>query len=106
MIGMVINLITNYVFISKYGFIAAAYTTLFSYMCYLILHIVISHKVVGFFVLELKFFLMELVIIILTAIFDLLFIRTFWLRVVVGISITIPIIAYLLKETKIYKKIL
>lgn len=105
MVAMVINLITNYVFISKYGFIAAAYTTLFSYMCYLILHIVISHKVVGFFVLELKFFLMELVIIILTAIFDLLFIRTFWLRVVVGISITIPIIAYLLKETKIYKKI-
>lgn len=101
MVAMVINLITNYVFISKYGFIAAAYTTLFSYMCYLILHIVISHKVVGFFVLELKFFLMELVIIILTAIFDLLFIRTFWLRVVVGISITIPIIAYLLKETKI-----
>ena len=75
-------------------------------MCYLILQIVISHKVVGFFVLELKFFLMELVIIILTAIFDLLFIRTFWLRVVVGISIIIPIIAYLLKETKIYKKIL
>lgn len=106
MVAMVINLITNYVFISKYGFIAAAYTTLFSYMCYLILHIVISHKVVGFFVLELKFFLMELVIIILTAIFDLLFIRIFWLRVVVGISITIPIIAYLLKETKIYKKIL
>lgn len=106
MVAMVINLITNYVFISKYGFIAAAYTTLFSYMCYLILHIVISHKVVGFFVLELKFFLMELVIIILTAIFDLLFIRTFWLRVVVGISIIIPIIAYLLKETKIYKKIL
>lgn len=106
MVAMVINLITNYVFISKYGFIAAAYTTLFSYMCYLILHIVISHKVVGFFVLELKFFLMELVIIILTAIFDLLFIRTFWLRVVVGISITIPMIAYLLKETKIYKKIL
>lgn len=103
MVAMVINLITNYVFISKYGFIAAAYTTLFSYMCYLILHIVISHKVVGFFVLELKFFLMELVIIILTAIFDLLFIRTFWLRVVVGISITIPIIAYLLKETKISK---
>lgn len=106
MVAMVINLITNYVFISKYGFIAAAYTTLFSYMCYLILHIVISHKVVGFFVLELKFFLMELVIIILTAIFDLLFIRIFWLRVVAGISITIPIIAYLLKETKIYKKIL
>lgn len=104
MVAMVINLITNYVFISKYGFIAAAYTTLFSYMCYLILHIVISHKVVGFFVLELKFFLMELVIIILTAIFDLLFIRTFWLRVVVGISITIPIIAYLLKETKILFK--
>ena len=43
-----LNLVTNYIFIKAYGFIAAAYTTLFSYVCYLLLHIVISRKLVGF----------------------------------------------------------
>ena len=51
----VINVITNYIFITKYGFIAAAYTTLFSYVCYLILHVIISKKVIGFFVIPLKY---------------------------------------------------
>ena len=54
MIAAVINLITNYIFIKAYGYIAAAYTTLFSYMCYVALHITISRKLVGFYVIPLK----------------------------------------------------
>ena len=50
-----LNIITNYIFIHKYGFIAAAYTTLFSYVCYLIMHLFISHKVVQFDVVEIPF---------------------------------------------------
>jgi O-antigen/teichoic acid export membrane protein len=38
----VINLITNYLFIPRYGFIAAGYTTLLSYTIYLIMHIKIT----------------------------------------------------------------
>jgi len=54
MAAAIINVITNYVFIKKYGFIAAAYTTLFSYICYLLLHTLISHKLVGFHIIPLK----------------------------------------------------
>ena len=53
-IATVINIVTNYVFIQMYGYIAAAYTTLFSYVVYFILHIIISYKVIGFAVVPYK----------------------------------------------------
>ena len=53
-IATVINIITNYIFIKMYGFVAAAYTTLFSYVIYLVLHLVISYKVAGFAILPWK----------------------------------------------------
>ena len=37
-IAAVINIVTNYIFIPKYGYIAAAYTTLFSYLIAFVLH--------------------------------------------------------------------
>lgn len=54
MFAAIINIITNYIFIRMFGYIAAAYTTLFSYTCYLVLHIIISYKLVKFFVIPLK----------------------------------------------------
>ena len=53
-IATVINIITNYIFIQMYGFVAAAYTTLFSYVIYLVLHLIISYKVIGFAVVPFK----------------------------------------------------
>ena len=44
----VINVILNYAFIPRYGYIAAAYTTLFSYVLYYIFHSIISFKISGF----------------------------------------------------------
>lgn len=51
----ILNIILNYIFILKYGFITAAYTTLFSYACYLFFHIVIAYKMVHFHVIPLKY---------------------------------------------------
>lgn len=48
-----INLVLNYIFILKYGFIAAAYTTLFSYFVFLIIHLVISKNQAGFYIIKL-----------------------------------------------------
>lgn len=36
--GAILNVLLNYVFIKMYGFIAAAYTTLFCYVCFAICH--------------------------------------------------------------------
>lgn len=38
LIGAVLNVLLNYVFINIFGFIAAAYTTLFCYVCFCICH--------------------------------------------------------------------
>ena len=46
-----INIVLNYIFILKFGYVAAAYTTLFSYLCYLALHVGLSRKFLGTFVL-------------------------------------------------------
>lgn len=58
MAAAVINLVTNYIFIGLFGFAAAAYTTLFSYICYLILHCLIAGRLVHFDVLEKKWILL------------------------------------------------
>ena len=47
-----INIVLNYVFILRFGYVAAAYTTLFSYLCYLALHVGLSRKFLGTFVLD------------------------------------------------------
>lgn len=54
MVAAIINISLNYVFIQRFGFLAVGYTTLFAYMCYLALHLIISRRLVKFFVLPLK----------------------------------------------------
>lgn len=43
-IAAILNIILNFIFIPVFGYVAAAYTTLFSYIVYLILSIVLSKK--------------------------------------------------------------
>lgn len=43
----VINIILNYIFVPIYGFVAAAYTTLFCYLLLMVLHHYISRKILG-----------------------------------------------------------
>ena len=53
MAAAVVNVVLNYVFIIRFGFIAAAYTTLVSYVFYVVLHCIISKSLTKFFVLPL-----------------------------------------------------
>lgn len=98
LIATVINLITNYVFINKFGFIAAAYTTLFSYVCYLVLHIVISKRLVSFEVVNWKWIMATMVIVAIAGSFDLVFTENIILRylvcVVTVITLSPPLIKY------------
>ena len=80
MIAAVINVITNYIFIKRYGFYAAAYTTLFSYCMYLVLHIVIAYRLVGFYVLPLKQIALMLALAFGIGIFDLCFVDNIIVR--------------------------
>lgn len=44
MIGAVINLVTNYIFIPRYGYMAASYTTLGCYILYTVFHYLFMRK--------------------------------------------------------------
>lgn len=44
----VVNVVLNYVFIPKFGYVAAAYTTLFSYAMYYLFHSIISYRIARF----------------------------------------------------------
>lgn len=45
MIGAVLNIILNLIFIPIYGFMAAAYTTLFCYICFTAFHFIFMNKI-------------------------------------------------------------
>lgn len=50
----VINIVTNYIMIKRYGYTMAAWTTLFSYICYFVFHYFLSRKFAGEDVFKLK----------------------------------------------------
>lgn len=58
-LAAVINVITNYIFIVKYGYVAAAYTTLFAYTCYLVFHIIISRRLIGYYIVSIAQLLLQ-----------------------------------------------
>lgn len=45
-IGAVVNIITNYVFIKMFGYLAAGYTTLFCYMMFALLHYIFMKNII------------------------------------------------------------
>lgn len=50
----VINIVANYIMIKEFGYVAAAWTTLFSYICYLAFHYYLSCKFAGEDVFDLR----------------------------------------------------
>lgn len=69
-----LNIVLNYIFIPKYGFIAAAYTTLASYFVLFLIHFYVTKKVLNVNLYDDKFmFLSILVCAVLSVIFALLY---------------------------------
>lgn len=94
----VLNVVLNYIFILKYGFVAAAYTTLFCYGVYLALHIIICRKMVKFFVLPIRWILILSGIAALVAAVDLWLINNLILRWLICVAVIIPMTLLLLKN--------
>lgn len=63
MAAAVINVVANYFGILNFGFIAAAYTTLFAYVCYLIFHCAISRHMIKKFVLPIRYMLFHIIVV-------------------------------------------
>lgn len=100
MLAAIINIITNYMFIRIVGYVAAAYTTLFSYFCYLSLHFFISRRLVHFDVVSKIHILVACVILLLLIWIDISFVNNMMIRYIVSamviISILPPLIRYMM----------
>lgn len=93
-----VNIITNYIFIMKFGYLCAAYTTLFAYVCYCLFHMHISYRFVGFFVIPPKIIIIFSLIIIVASIFTISFINNVLARIIVAAIIGIILTVHLLKS--------
>lgn len=82
-IAAIINMILNLVFIEKYGYIAAAYTTLVSYVVYFILHEYISKKLCGFNMIINRYLFIALLILGVAFMVGLMFVEVILIRYVV-----------------------
>ena len=100
MAAAVLNIVLNYVFILKYGFLAAAYTTLFAYVCYLLLHLVISRQLIGFWILPIRWFLTFSAISAGMAAVSLLLVDRLLLRWSICAALVIPMAILLLRSMK------
>ncbi len=96
----VVNIVLNYVFIKLYGFVAAAYTTLASYLLFAAVHYFISGKLLKFFVVPPSRMLGVCGAVAMIAAWQLLFVDSILLRWGVCAVTVIPVALYLLRQMR------
>ena len=79
-IAATINVVLNLIFIKKYGYVAAAYTTLISYMAYFALHEYISKKLCGFYMIINRYLFIALAILGIAFSIGILFVDNMLVR--------------------------
>ena len=100
MAAAVVNIALNYVFIKLFGFMAAAYTTLASYLLFAAVHYCISGKLLQFFVVPPSRMLGVCAAVAVMAAWQLLFVDSILLRWGVCAVTAIPVALYLLKQMR------
>lgn len=112
LLGAVLNIWLNYVFIKLYGFVAAAYTTLFCYICFSLCHYIFMKKIMrqkekNFEIYDMKKLLIistgvTLFSLLMVSVYDVFIIR--W--TIIGLIVSVSIIKrkYLMEIFKSIKK--
>lgn len=96
----VVNIVLNYIFIQRFGYIAAAYTTLAAYLLFAAVHYCISGKLLKFFVVPVGKLLFVCGAVAAMAAFDLLAVESLLLRWGVCALTVIPVALYLLRQLR------
>lgn len=97
MCAAVVNIVLNFIFIRRYGYIAAAYTTLFSYVLYFVCHYNVAKIFAGKQMFSTGAIICFICGIFCVAIFTLLFLEHFWVRLIVGIFFLLVNVIVILK---------
>ena len=100
MAAAAVNIVLNYVFIKLFGFVAAAYTTLASYLLFAAVHYCISGKLLKFFVVPPSRMVGICGAVAVMAAWNLLFVDSILLRWGVCAVTVIPVALYLLKQMR------
>ena len=100
MAAAVVNIVLNYVFIKLFGFVAAAYTTLASYLLFAAVHYCISGKLLKFFVVPPSRMLGVCGAVAVMAAWQLLFVNSLVLRWGICAVTVIPVALYLLQQMR------
>lgn len=97
-IAAALNAILNIVFIPQYGYIAAAYTTLISYIVYYLLHIAISKRLYGEYIIGIWSNLFFIVTLLVTWSMAIFFKEWFIVRIICFFVLSILYLLFLLKK--------
>ena len=81
-----LNIVLNYFTIKKFGYQAAAYTTLISYAAYFVFHYNIARIIAGKQMFDTRVIVGFIAGILLINVFCICFIDRFWVRLIVGVS--------------------
>lgn len=95
----VMNIVLNVIFINKYGYVAAAYTTLITYLAYFVFHYLLAWKIQGKCLFDNKTVIFCVTSMLLLNVFAVSFINVVWLRICVACIIFIVALWY--EEVKI-----
>jgi O-antigen/teichoic acid export membrane protein len=76
----ILNIILNSIYIPKYGYVAAAYTTLISYVLYFIFHMILSYKIMKFWLYDLKIIFIQIMYISIVTLLTTIYCNNFVFR--------------------------
>ncbi len=99
----IINIVLNAIFIPRYGYVAAAYTTLISYFCYYLYHSLISYRIIGFSMVPMKVNLAAVVLLLSTSLVAVKFSDSILARYSMGALILLAVGCFAWKNYKTYK---
>ena len=99
-----VNIVLNYVFVRKFGFVAAAYTTLFCYLLLMLLHHCISRGVLKVHLYHDKFMYLSFIVTAIIATVFMILYNYFWIYR--WILIIIISIIYLVNNKDLINKLL
>lgn len=94
----IINIVLNYIFISKYGYVAAAYTTIVTYILYFIFHLVLSIKIQNKCIFSLKSFIFSTGAVFLVSIISIILIDHIIARWTILIILSAGVILFVQKK--------
>ena len=106
-VAAALNLFLNYIFIPRYGYIAAGYTTLFSYVITMVLHYLFLKKIINKYIGNTMMFNIRIIIVLSTILLLLSFAGVLLYKYVILrlIIIAYAIMVIYIKRQKIIKTI-